>query len=81
MRLVLLHVAKFSGKDGRKWANSSFLTEKGEVIQKFMSLEDYDKTGLSDFELPLDQVKAIHADYKSCDVQFDVNGKIEKVTV
>jgi hypothetical protein len=58
------------------WQVSYGLAESGKVIEIFMSKEQFEKLGLSQFILDKSDIKTIYADYKSVDVVFDNNKNI-----
>jgi len=80
MKLIILSKQAIKGKDQREWVKLAGLSEKGRIVEPFLAKAEYDalKFPEENFLTPQD-VKLLFQDYKTVDVSFDDNRRVESV--
>ena len=82
MKLIILSKVDIkSKKDGREWVKIWGLSPKAQLIDSFMSKEQFEAMGLSsDFVLSQEDVNELFKTYQSVDVSFDFQGRLESIS-
>ena len=81
MKVIVLSKVNIVGKDKREWVKITAISQRGKVVEPFFAKAEYEalKFPESSF-LTEEDVTSLFTDFKSVDISFDDNRRVESVS-
>jgi len=82
MKVVLLHKEEINAKGGKVFVKYGGFNAQGKIIEIFVTKEQADAFGIPDSKLVTPQeLKEMHSNFETVDVQFNERGRVDSVEV